>query len=110
MTDQKKTRREKLEQFLAQNPNDAFSRYGLAMECIREEDRVAAEKHFRTLLENHADYVPTYLMYAQMLVQQERIPEAKSVLTTGIDAATRQMNQHARSELEALLSEISSAF
>jgi predicted Zn-dependent protease len=110
MTDQKKTRREKLEQFLAQNPNDAFSRYGLAMECIREEDRAAADKHFRMLLENHADYVPSYLMYAQMLVQQERIPEAKSVLTTGIDAATRQMNQHARSELEALLSEISSAF
>jgi len=106
MTDQKKSRREKLEQFLEQNPNDAFSRYGLALECVREQDRAAADKHFRTLLQDHADYVPAYLMYAQMLVQQERQVEAKAVLTTGIDAATRQNNQHARSELEALLAEL----
>jgi hypothetical protein len=107
MTNQNKIRREKLEQFVAQNPNDAFSRYGLALECIKEEDHAAADKHFRILLEDHADYVPAYLMYAQMLVQQERKVEAKSVLTTGIDAATRQQNQHARSELEALLTELS---
>jgi hypothetical protein len=46
-------------------------------------------------------------MYAQMLVQQERKVEAKLVLTSGIDAATRQQNSHARSELEALLAELS---
>jgi hypothetical protein len=107
MTNQNKNRREKLEQFVEQNPNDAFSRYGLALECIKEEDRAAADKHFRVLLIEHADYVPAYLMYAQMLVQQERKVEAKLVLTSGIDAATRQQNSHARSELEALLTELS---
>ncbi|HEY2457517.1 MAG TPA: hypothetical protein VGI13_09465 [Candidatus Acidoferrum sp.] len=107
MTNQNKNRREKLEQFVEQNPNDAFSRYGLALECIKEEDRAAADKHFRVLLIEHADYVPAYLMYAQMLVQQERKVEAKLVLTSGIDAATRQQNSHARSELEALLAELS---
>lgn len=107
MTNQNKNRREKLEQFLEQNPNDAFSRYGLALECIKEEDRAAADKHFRVLLKEHADYVPAYLMYAQMLVQQERKVEAKSILTSGIDAAMRQQNLHARSELEALLAELS---
>ena len=106
MTNQNKNRREKLEQFLEQNPNDAFSRYGLALECIKHEDRAAADKHFWVLLKEHADYVPAYLMYAQMLVQQERKVEAKSVLTSGIDAATRQQNSHARSELEALLAEL----
>src|SRR5580704_5221891 len=37
MTDQKKTRRQKLEEFLAANPNDAFSRYGIALDCRSEE-------------------------------------------------------------------------
>jgi thioredoxin-like negative regulator of GroEL len=107
MTNQNKSRREKLEEFLAQNPKDAFSRYGLALECIKEQDRAEADKHFRLLLQEHSEYVPAYLMYAQMLVQQERKVEAKSVLATGIDAATRQQNAHARSEMEALLAELS---
>ena len=38
MSDQKKTRRELLESFVAQKPDDAFSRYGLAMECVNAGD------------------------------------------------------------------------
>jgi predicted Zn-dependent protease len=106
MTEQKKTRRQKLEELLAQNPNDAFSRYGIALECAREGDHATADSHYRTLLQNSPDYVPAYLMYAQMLAQDERREEAKSVLATGIEAATRQGNQHARSEMEFLLDEL----
>jgi predicted Zn-dependent protease len=106
MTDQKKTRRQKLEEFLAGNPNDAFSRYGIALECIREGDLAAAESNFRTLLETNPDYVPGYQMYAQMLAQNNRADEAKIALSKGIDSAIRQGNQHARSEMEALLSEL----
>ena len=106
MSDQSKTRRKKLEEFVAKNPNDAFSRYGLAMACMREGDHSAADGHFRQLAENHPDYVPAYLMYAQMLVQEKRQGEAKSVLASGIAAAARQGNQHARSEMEALLAAI----
>lgn len=106
MIEQKKTRRQKLEEFLAQNPRDAFSRYGIAMECVKEGDHVAADAHYGTLLRDNPDYVPAYLMYAQMLVQDDRREEAKSVLSTGIDAASRQGNQHARSEMESLLAEL----
>jgi predicted Zn-dependent protease len=106
MTDQKKTRRQKLEEFLGSNPNDAFSRYGIALECIREGDLAAAESNFRTLLETNPDYVPGYQMYAQMLVQNNRADEAKIALSKGIDSAIRQGNQHARSEMETLLSEL----
>jgi len=106
MTDQKKTRRQKLEEFLAQNPNDAFSRYGLAMECAREGDLAAAESHFRMLIESNPNYVPGYQMYAQTLAQNERRNDAKSVLAQGIEAAIRQGNQHARSEMETLLAEL----
>jgi len=106
VTDQKKTRRQKLEEFLAQNPNDAFSRYGLAMECAREGDLAAAESHFRMLIESNPNYVPGYQMYAQTLAQNERRNDAKSVLAQGIEAAIRQGNQHARSEMETLLAEL----
>ena len=106
MTDQKKTRRQKLEEFLAANPNDAFSRYGIALDCYHEGDLSSADAHFGTLLRNHADYVPTYLMYAQMLSQNDRREEAKSVLARGIKAAAQAGNQHARSEMENLLAEL----
>lgn len=103
MTEQKKTRRQKLEEFLSQNPNDAFSRYGLALECVREGDLSAAESHFRTLIQANPDYVPGYQMYAQTLAQNARAEDAKAILSQGIQVAIRQGNQHARSEMEGLL-------
>ena len=103
MTEQRKTRRQKLEEFLAQNPNDAFSRYGIALECVREGDLAAAESHFRTLIQTNPDYVPGYQMYAQTLAQHQRSEDAKAILAQGIQAAIRQGNQHARSEMEGLL-------
>ena len=106
MTGQKKTRRQKLEEFLVNNPNDAFSRYGIALECMREGDLAAADAHFRTLLESNPNYVPGYQMYAQMLAENNRTDEAKSALSKGIESATRQGNQHARSEMEALLTQL----
>ena len=106
MTEQNKTRRQKLEQFLLQNPNDAFSRYGNAQECLREGDIPGAEAHFKALLEANPDYVPGYQMYAQTLAEHNRAPEAKELLSRGIAAAGRQGNQHARSEMEGLLAQL----
>jgi Tfp pilus assembly protein PilF len=106
MSEQKKTRRQMLEEFVANKPDDAFSRYGLAMECMNGGDPGAADGHFRELLQRNADYVPAYLMYAQMLSRQARGEEARQVLSTGIQAADRKGDQHARSEMETLLAEI----
>jgi len=107
MTEQKKTRRQVLEEFVAQKPGDAFSRYGLAIECMNSGDPAAAIQHFQTLLEQHVDYVPAYLMFGQLLVRESRPGEARQVLSNGITAAAKAGNQHARSEMEALLTEIS---
>jgi predicted Zn-dependent protease len=107
MTEQKKTRRQLLEEFVSKKPDDAFSRYGLALECMNSGDSAAADAHFRALLERIPDYVPAHLMYAQFLVRENRSPEAKTVLTNGIATAIKKGDAHARSELEALLSEVS---
>jgi len=106
MTGQKKTRRELLESFVAQKPDDAFSRYGLAMECVNTGDSAAAEANFRELLQRNADYVPAYLMFAQMLVKESRPAEAREVLDKGIAAASKAGNGHALSEMESLLNEL----
>jgi Tfp pilus assembly protein PilF len=107
MTDQKKTRRQVLEEFVEKSPADAFSRYGLAMECMSTGDAAAALRNFALLLEQNANYIPAYLMYGQLLVRESRTDEAKQVLTKGISAATKTGDQHAASEMEALLSELS---
>jgi thioredoxin-like negative regulator of GroEL len=107
MTEQKKTRRQMLEEFVAKKPDDAFSRYGLAMECMNSGDPAAADTHFRALLERDAGYIPAYLMYAQFLARESRTSEAKQILSSGIVAAGNKGDQHARSEMEALLTELS---
>jgi thioredoxin-like negative regulator of GroEL len=106
MSEQKKTRRQMLEEFVARKPDDAFSRYGLAMECMNGGDAAAADTHFRALLERHADYIPAYLMYGQLLARESRASEAKQILSTGIAVAAKKGDQHARSEMEALLNDL----
>ncbi len=87
MSEQKKSRRQMLEEFVARKPDDAFSRYGLAMECMNSGDPRAADEHFRALLQSNAEYVPAYLMYAQLLVREARGEEARQILSSGIIAA-----------------------
>jgi predicted Zn-dependent protease len=106
MTDQKKSRRQTLEEFVAKKPDDAFSRYGLAMECMNSGDTAAADQQFRELLNRNADYVPAYLMYAQMLSRGSRVDDACKILVDGINRASMKGDQHARSEMESLLAEL----
>jgi thioredoxin-like negative regulator of GroEL len=106
MPEQKKTRRQMLEEFVATKPDDSFSRYGLAMECMNSGDPSAADTHFRALIERNADYIPAYLMYGQLLARESRGEEARQILSHGINAATKKGDEHARSEMEALLNEL----
>jgi predicted Zn-dependent protease len=105
-TGQKKSRRQVLEELVTKKPDDAFSRYGLALECMNTGDSGAADRHFRALLERNGDYIPGYQMYGQLLVRESRTDEARQVLSKGIAAATKAGNQHARSEMEALLNDL----
>jgi thioredoxin-like negative regulator of GroEL len=95
-----------LEEFALRKPDDPFVRYGLAMECMNTGDVAAADEQFRTLIERNANYVPAYLMYAQMLVRESRSAEARQVLSSGITAAQKKGDQHACAEMESLLSEL----
>ena len=92
---------------LTQNPNDAFARYGLAMEHSNRGDFEHALAEFSTLLKTHPDYTAGCFMAAQTLAKADRQEDAKKMLTDGIASARRTGNLHAQSEMEAMLAELS---
>jgi len=96
-----------LTQFLEQNPNDAFARYGLAMEHSRLGQIEAALEQFNRLLQLHPDYTNGYFMAAQTLERAGRTSEAKKMLESGISAAQRTGNRHALSEMSGMLEDLS---
>lgn len=99
-------RRQTLEQFVEKNPNDAFGRYGLAMECVNEGDLVAAEANFKQLLASHPEYVAAYYQFGRMLAAANRTGEAREIFRVGIARAGQAGDQHARQELQTALDEL----
>ena|SRR5436309_2850450 len=95
-----------LNEILAQNPNDAFARYGLAMEFSKAGNIDGAMEEFAKLLSSNPDYTAGYFMAAQTLARADRSDEAKKMLLDGIASAKRTGNTHAQSEMEALLEEL----
>jgi hypothetical protein len=66
----------------------------------------AALAEFQLLLTANPDYTNAYFMAAQVLARAERSDEAKTMLQRGIECARRTHNQHALSEMEAMLDEL----
>jgi uncharacterized protein HemY len=98
-----KTRRQRIEDMLADDPNDPFLRYGLAMDYAGAGEYEAAANCFRGLLERSPDYVAAYLHAAKVLQQMGREDEAREVARRGVAAARRAGDEHAAGELEFFL-------
>ena len=97
------TRLETLKSMLEQNPNDAFARYGLAMEYKNAADYDAAMREFHTLIEAHPDYPAGYFHGGQTLEKLGRNADAKELYRKGIEVTTAAGDGHTRSELEGAL-------
>ena len=95
-----------LAEILTQNPDDAFARYGLAMEYSKLGEVERAMEEFGKLLAKHPDYSAGYFMAAQTLAKASRNDEAKKMLVEGISSARRTGNTHAQSEMTAMLDEL----
>jgi thioredoxin-like negative regulator of GroEL len=95
-----------LTEILAANPDDTFARYGLALEYSNAGQTEQALEEFKTLIQKNPDYTPAYFMAAQTLAGASRIDEAKRMLVEGIASARRTSNQHAQSEMTAMLEEL----
>lgn len=106
MAQTQKSRREMLEQFVADKPGDAFARYGLAHECAKLGDDAAAINHFGMLLHEHPAYVAGYLQFGQLLARLGRLDEARRTLSDGIVVAQKAGDIHARDEMQSALTQL----
>ncbi|MFM7151326.1 MAG: tetratricopeptide repeat protein [Gemmataceae bacterium] len=97
------TRKEKIEQMLAEDPQDSFLRYGLAMELVSAGQDDQAIDQLRELLRRDPEYVPAYLQAGQAFLRLGEEEQAKQILREGIDMARKVNDGHAASEMSGLL-------
>jgi tetratricopeptide (TPR) repeat protein len=96
-------RLEVLKSMVAQNPNDSFARYGLAMEYAKSGELEQALGEFRAILAGNPNYSAAYYHGGQTLEKLGRIEEARALYRAGIEATTRIGDLHTRSEIQAAL-------
>lgn len=96
-------RREILESLIAQNPNDPFARYGLAMEYKNSGELEKAVEAFEALITAKPDYAAAYFHGGQTLENLGRAEAARAIYLKGIDVTTRIGDSHTRSEIQAAL-------
>ena len=89
---------------VAQNPTDAFARYGLAMEYVNSGALEQAVEEFRTLLEHNPNYAAGYFHGGQTLEKMGKIEDARAIYSKGIEVTSRTGDEHTRSELQTALS------
>src|SRR6056297_1576399 len=97
------SRREKIEAMLADDPHDPFLKYSLAMELRSEGQHPRSLELFEELIKSDPPYVQAFFMSAQLLVDLNRIDQARAQLREGIDQARSQGNAHAAAEMSELL-------
>lgn len=92
-----------LQKSTAEGSTDPLAWYGLAMEYRKLERWDEALQTFTSLRAMKPDYVPMYLMCAQMLEGIGRPDDARAWLEAGIEQARQKGDSHALSELESAL-------
>jgi Tfp pilus assembly protein PilF len=98
-----KTRKQQIEEMLAEDPNDSFLRYGLAMEHVSAGQDEEAARCFDELLRVAPDYVPGYMQAGRTLERLHREEEARAQYQAGIDVARRKGDLHAAEEMQGFL-------
>jgi tetratricopeptide (TPR) repeat protein len=96
-------RLEILKSLVEQDPANAFTRYGLAMEYVNSGDMESAVTEFTALLGHNPNYAAGYFHYGQTLEKMDRIEEAKLLYVRGIEVTTKSGDGHTRSELQGAL-------
>ena len=101
------TKRERIEAMLQERPNEVFLHYSLAMEHLSEErktpDEAAAVASFERCRQLDPGYVPVYLMLGMVHSRNDRNAEAREALEAGIPVARAAGDDHAISEMQAVL-------
>ncbi len=97
------SRLEQIRKMLADEPDDIFLNYALALELDKGGDHDSSLELFEKLTRANTPYVPAFFMAAQMLNRLGKVEEAKKFLTDGIPVAREQGNSHAAGEMSEFL-------
>lgn len=100
------SRRQKIETMLADDPQDQFLRYSLAMELQKEGEVERSLELFRGLTREQPPHVAAFFRAGQLLTSEGRIDEARAALRDGIDAARLQGDSHAAGEMSEFLTSL----
>ena len=92
-----------LKGLVAQNPRDAFMRYGLAMEYVKAGELDQAVAEFRAVQSIDPGYSYAYFHGGQTLEKQGLFDEARQSYEKGVEASRNKGDQKALSELQAAL-------
>ena len=98
-----RSRREKIEAMLRDDPDDVFLRYSLALEMEAAGEWGPSLDMLESLARGTSPYVPAFQMAAQQLIRHGRIDEARAALREGVDEARRQGKDHAAAEMAEML-------
>lgn len=94
-----------LQAFLADDPDDPFTRFAIAQEQARRGADAEALRVYEALVQSHPEYIGTYYHLGKLLVRLGRDADATAVFRAGIAAATQAGDRHARAELQGALLE-----
>lgn len=100
------SRLEQLLEFYREDPADAFTQYGIALEYNSRKDFPEAVQWFERLRATQPDYVPTYYMLAGVYRAMNNPRNAEEIYRLGQTAARKAGDHHAFAELSAALEEL----
>lgn len=98
-----KSRKQQIEEMLADDPHDPFLQYGLAMEYASAGQDEDAARCFEELLRTSPGYIPGYMQAGRTLARLNRVAEARAIFQAGIGAAQKQGDLHAAEEMTGFL-------
>jgi len=105
---EKSARRAALEASLAEDPTDAFLRYGLALQCLREGDTEEGRQRLLALIaDDPEEQIAAYQQLGQSYAEEGDAAQATEHLRVGIAKARLKGDWHAAAEMEGILSQLS---
>lgn len=89
--------------FYEEDPEDAFTRFAIASEYLKRDNKTEALAFFEKLVEDDPAYVGTYYHLGKLYELMDRKPDAIRTYQAGIQQAGKLKDFHARAELQDAL-------
>jgi len=84
---------------LKNDSQDPFNQYLLALEYLKEHNRVEAMSIFSKIYKSSPNYMPLYYTYAINLIEMQDYHSAKIIINKGIELAISNNKEKVKNEL-----------